>query len=100
MTAAPVGIEEWWPQLDEALRDWLVNNFWGPLHDYALERIQLAGGPGAESEWWKRERDGSLYLPQEAVQWIIRHPDRQRMGREQEPDARAAYFRRTWPHRQ
>lgn len=94
-----VSIDEWWPQLHQEIRRWMVNNFWSPVAEFSIEEIARLGGPGREDQFWD-QRDGELYLPAEAVQWIIKTPDFEQLKMKKEPDPRAAYFRRGWPHRQ
>lgn len=92
-------IDEWWPQLNRQIRSWAVNNTFSPLAPYTLGEIERFGGPGPDSEFWKRESDGGRYWPPDALQWIIRHPDHEELSRPREPDPRAAYFKRSWPRR-
>lgn len=92
-------IEEWWPLLDEAIRRWFVNNFWSPIAPYSLGEIERLGGPAADEPYWKRQ-DNEIYLPQEAILWIVGSPDFEKFCVPKEPDPRAAYFRRGWPHLQ
>ena len=93
------GIEDWWPELNEQIRFWVVNNLFSPLAPYTLSEIESLGGPDAESGYWRRDSDGERYLPSEAVQRIIRNPDHDAMSRQQEPNSRAAYYRHSWPRR-
>ncbi|WP_165774255.1 hypothetical protein [Mycolicibacterium sphagni] len=93
-------ISEWWPQLHEEIRRWLVNNFWSPVAPFSQGEIARLGGPAEDdSSFWER-RDGEAYLRQEAVMWIVKSPDFKRFNAPKEPDPRAAYFRRGWPRRQ
>lgn len=93
-------IEEWWPHLGVELRRWIVNNLWSPMHGYAREEIQRSGGPSDADEFWQRWDDGSLLLPQEAVRWIIAHPDSAELRQPVQDDPRARYFQRQhWPYR-
>lgn len=92
-------IDVWWPQLNREIRFWVVNNIFSPLAPYTLSEIERLGGPSADDDFWKRESDGQKYLPAEALQWIIRHPDHAELSRPQTPDPRAAYFKRSWPRR-
>lgn len=92
-------IADWWPQLHIELRRVLVNSIWSPVSSYAQAEIARLGGPTPDSEYWKRRHD-EVYLPSEAVSWIIESPDFNALNAPREPDPRAAYFRRGWPHRQ
>jgi hypothetical protein len=95
----PMGIDQWWPLLDEQIRVGLVNNIFTPIAPYTLGEIERLGGPSSDDPYWRREGDGALSLPREAIQWITASPDRAAMARPHEPDPRAAYFNRTWPRR-
>lgn len=92
-------INEWWPLLHEEIRRWLVNNFWSPVAPYSISEIERLGGPAADEAFWERRDDG-LYLPHDAVMWIVRCADFERLNVPKGPDPRAAYFRRGWPYRQ
>ena len=92
-------IAEWWPQLHIELRRVLVNGIWSPVSPYAQSEIARLGGPAPDSAYWKRS-DGEVYLPKDAVLWIIESPDFNALSTPREPDPRAAYFRRGWPRRQ
>lgn len=97
--APPSSIDVWWPQLNEVLRSVLVNNLWSPLSDYALSEISRFGGPERNDDFYKFE-GGDLYLPGDAVVWIVRSPDSKTLSRPHHEDPRAKYFRRSWPQRQ
>ncbi len=92
-------IADWWPQVHIELRRVLVNGIWSPVSRYAQSEIAGLGGPAPDSAYWKRA-DGEVYLPSEAVLWIIESPDFKELNTPREPDPRAAYFRRGWPRRQ
>ena len=92
-------ISQWWPQLHIELRRVLVNNYWSPLSEFALSEIARLGGPSADDVYWSR-RDHEVYLPAEAVSWIVKCPDREALSEPRAPNPRAAYFRRGWPRRQ
>jgi hypothetical protein len=92
-------ISEWWPLLHEEIRRWMVNNYWSPLAQYTLTEIAGVGGPAADHPFWE-VRDEERYFPHDAVMWIVRCPDFERLNMPKEPDPRAAYFRRGWPRRQ
>lgn len=92
-----VGIDEWWPLLDEQIRRWMVNNFWSPVAPYSLTEIARHGGPAEDDAYWDH-RDGETYLPSEAVQWIVKSRDFDKLNMPKQPDPRVAYFRRGWPH--
>lgn len=94
-----LSIDEWWPQLHQEVRRWIVNNFWSPVTPYAMKEIARLRGPGTDDQFWD-QRDGELYLPAEAIQWIAKSPDFNDLKMPKVPDPRAAYFRRGWPHRQ
>ncbi len=44
----PMGIDQWWPLLDEQIRIWLVNNIFTPLAPYTVGEIERLGGPNAD----------------------------------------------------
>jgi hypothetical protein len=92
-------IGAWWPHLDEQIRRWIVNNFGSPVAPYTISEIEHAGGPSANDVYWER-RDGEFYLPGDAVQWILKSTDFERLAIPKKPDPRAAYFKRGWPRRQ
>lgn len=48
----------------------LVNAIWSPVSPYAQSEIMRLGGPEPDSAYWKRN-DREVYLPSEAVVWII-----------------------------
>lgn len=87
---------EWWTLLHAEIRSWIAKNLRSPLATYSLEEITWLGGPGHDDPFWDH-RDGEVYLPTEAVTWIINSPDFERLKMPKEPDPRAAYFRRGWP---
>lgn len=76
----------------------MVNNFWSPVAPYSLAEIAKVGGPAEADSYWDH-REGEIYLPREAVLWIVDSPDFGRLNVSKEPDPRAAYFRRGWPRR-
>lgn len=92
-------IADWWPQLHIEIRRVLVNGIWSPVSPYAQSEIARLGGPAPDSAYWKRG-DGEVYLPSEAVSWIMESPDFKALNAPKGPDPRAAYFRRGWPRRQ
>lgn len=67
-------IADWWPQLDIEIRRVLVNGIWSPVSPYAQSEIARLGGPRPDSTYWKHS-DGEVYLPSEAVTWIIESPN-------------------------
>ncbi len=92
-------IDVWWPLLHEQIRRVLVNGIWSPVSKFARDEIERLGGPASDSAYWHL-RDGERYLPQSAVQWLIKTPDFKNFLEQQPPDPRAAYFQRGWPRRQ
>lgn len=88
-------IDVWWPQLNREIRSWVINNIFSPLAPCTLGEIARLGGLGPDDDFWKRESDGRRYLPSEALQWILRHPDHEGLSRPREPDPRAVYFKRS-----
>ena len=60
-------------------------------------RIERLGGPGPDDDFLKRESGGGTHLPNDALEWITRHSDHEKLSRPQVPDPHAAYFERTLP---
>jgi hypothetical protein len=68
-----MGIEHWWPRLEQASRNWLLENNGDVVSPDVVEAITQAGGPDASDAWWIRQGDAEvpdLLLPDEAVDWI------------------------------
>ncbi len=40
-----MGIDRWWPLLEEQIRIWLVNNIFSPIAPYTRGEIERVGGP-------------------------------------------------------
>jgi hypothetical protein len=98
-----VELEDWWPEVNVEVRRWLVNHPWDPVHPFAMEQVEAAGGPAAASGWWEPRNgwdNGELFLPQAAHLWIIRHPETEELGEQQKRDSRADYMSRGWPRRE
>jgi len=93
-------IDQWWPALHEEVRRVLVNRTSWSVNDSILGEIERVGGPPRDHSWWDRTRDDGVALPIEAQRWVRSHPDHEALIRSVEPDPRAAWFQRGWPHRQ
>jgi hypothetical protein len=67
----PASLEEWWPRLSQASRDWLIANNGDAVPSAVTEEIARAGGSVAADAWWVGQTgpDG-CYLSDEAVDWI------------------------------
>ncbi len=67
----PMTIEEWWPKLRQATRDWLIANNGDSVPGPIVEEIAKAGGPSKSDAWWVIQ-DGSAgsCMPDEAIDWI------------------------------
>jgi hypothetical protein len=66
-----MSIEEWWPKLPPATRDWLIANNGDAVPAAIVEEIMEAGGPEKSDAWWVGQ-DGStdFFMPDEAIDWI------------------------------
>lgn len=64
-------IEEWWPRLSQATRDWLIANNGDAVPTSVTEEITRAGGLVASDAWWVGQSGPTgFYLSDEAVDWI------------------------------
>ena len=64
-------IEEWWPQVDEPTRQWLINNNGEAIPKDILATITaLAGPPSAADSWVGEDGPDGFMLSDEAVDWI------------------------------
>lgn len=91
-------IEEWWPNVVEAVRRQLVNHPWDPVAPFCIDEVEKAGGPAFDSGWWQPMRDwpGELGLPREAHLWIIAQHETSALREPPERDPRADYMGRGW----
>ena len=66
-----VSLEDWWPRLPQATRDWLVDHNGEAVPAWITEQIARAGGVVATDAWWVGEYGPTtFYLSDEAVDWI------------------------------
>jgi hypothetical protein len=66
-----MGIEEWWPRLTPATREWLADNNGDAVPAEIVGEIARVGGPIDESAWWFGESDASGFFFSDAgVDWI------------------------------
>lgn len=65
-----VSIDEWWPELHQEIRRWMVNNFWSPVAEFSVEEIARLGGPGRGGQF-RDQRDGELSIPTYSGQLVI-----------------------------
>lgn len=64
-------IQEWWPLLDPAAQDWLIENNGDAVPPHMLEQITAVAGPAeADASWVGDDGSGSLSLSDEAVDWV------------------------------
>lgn len=64
-------LEEWWPRLSQATRDWLIANNGDAVPVSVTEEITRAGGLVATDAWWVGEIEPTgFWLSDEAVDWI------------------------------
>ena len=62
-------IEQWWPRLKPATREWLIENNGDQVPAEVVAEIAEAGGPVASDPWWVQRAPG-FYVPDEATDWI------------------------------
>lgn len=66
-----MSIEQWWPRLPPASREWLINNNGDEVDPAIVEEIREAGGSLAEGDWWVGQQGPSgFYFSDEAIDWI------------------------------
>lgn len=64
-------LEEWWPRLSQATRDWLIANNGDAVPASVTEEITRAGGLVTSDSWWVGQSGPTgFYLSDEAVDWI------------------------------
>ncbi|MFB2596444.1 hypothetical protein ACEXQE_01485 [Herbiconiux sp. P17] len=64
-------IEEWWPRLAPATREWLADNNGDAVPPEIVAEIGRAGGAIDEKAWWFGESDASGFFFSDAgVDWI------------------------------
>ncbi len=66
-----MSIEQWWPKLAPATRDWLIENNGGAVPAEMVVEITQAGGVVDSEAWWSGEyRARDFYFSDEGVDWI------------------------------
>lgn len=64
-------IEQWWPKLSDATREWLIANNGDAVPERVVSEIVAAGGVLAtESEWVGENGPDGFFLSDEATDWI------------------------------
>ncbi len=64
-------IEEWWPKLAPATRQWLIADGTEPLPTEVIADIAWAGVPVDAEQWWVGKQVGTrFYLSKPALDWI------------------------------
>jgi hypothetical protein len=75
-------IDEWWPRLDVAARQWLIENNGDVVPPTVLDQIIAVTGTSPDDTSWLGENDTEgLLLSDEAVDWI------EQLANEEMPDA-------------
>lgn len=66
-----MNIDELWPRLDTATRDWLIAHDGEAVPEHVLVQIAAAGGAVTSDAWWVGQPgpDG-FYLSDEATDWV------------------------------
>lgn len=64
-------IEQWWPELSDSAREWLIANNGDAVPTSIVEEIVAAGGVVAATSGWVGETgpDG-FFLSDQATDWI------------------------------
>ncbi|MET4591597.1 hypothetical protein ABIA70_003221 [Arthrobacter sp. 754] len=66
-----MSIEQWWPKLKPATREWLMQNNGDAVPAGIVSEIADAGGNIDSSAWWVGQSDGSgFYFSDQAIDWI------------------------------
>jgi hypothetical protein len=64
-------IEDWWPALAHASRDWLIANNGDAVPAEIIAEISAVGGPDKSEEWWAGQIDSDgFHFPDDAVDWV------------------------------
>ncbi|MFF1827964.1 hypothetical protein [Paenarthrobacter sp. NPDC058040] len=63
-------IQQWWPKLSAASREWLIDNNGDAVRPDIVDEIAAAGGPDAADPWWAAGETDGRYFPDDAVDWI------------------------------
>lgn len=63
-------IEEWWPLLKPAARDWLTENNGDTVPPHVLEQITAVAGPAEGASWVGDDGTDGFALSDVAVDWV------------------------------
>jgi hypothetical protein len=67
---ARVSIEQWWPKLTPAAREWLIAHNGEPLTPQILAAVSDSGDAADPSDWWWDSASGELAFSDAGVDWI------------------------------
>jgi hypothetical protein len=71
LVSMSTSLEEWWPQLRQETRDWLVANNGDEVPAAVAKEITQAGGSVTPDDWWVGHvGTDSFHLSDKAVDWI------------------------------
>jgi len=81
-----MNIEEWWPGLSPATKDWLIQNNGDSVSAQVVENIVDAGGPSPSDVWWVGDLDDDegLRMPDDAIDWVEAVANGETLGEEGE----------------
>ena len=67
-----MNIEQWWPKLTPATRDWLIENNGDEVPAGIVAEIEDAGGPVNSEAMWADDDSGApgFYFADAVVDWI------------------------------
>jgi hypothetical protein len=66
-----MNIEEWWPKLRPATRDWLIEHNGEEIPSSVLSEItEVAGAMSSGTSWIGENSPSGVLLSDEAVDWI------------------------------
>ena len=64
-------IAQWWPELRQQTRDWLIANNGDVVTASIVAEIAEAGGPATSDAWWVTDEEApGPVMPDEAIDWI------------------------------
>lgn len=66
-----MNLDDWWPLLEQASRDWLIAHNGDALSAAVLDDIARVNGSVPSDAWWGAEKGpNGLYLSDAGVDWI------------------------------
>ena len=66
-----MSIEQWWPKLEPATQQWLIEHNGEPVPAEIVVEVTAAGGFIASGRWWQGQVGPSgFFVSDEAVDWI------------------------------